>query len=76
MLDDHGARLHTAGRLGPGRLEVAYRATIIGAAEPPPVREVDLIHYARPSRYCESDRLFSLARADFRSSRVRTSSTR
>ena len=66
VLDDHGVRLHTAGGLGPGRLDVSYRATISGAAEPPPVREVDLIHYARPSRYCESDKLISLARADFR----------
>ena len=36
VLDDHGARLHTVDRLGPGRLEVDYRATITGAAEPPP----------------------------------------
>ena len=67
VLEDHGARLHTAGSVGPGRLEVSYRATITGAAEPPPFSEIDLIRYSRPSRYCESDRLFSLARADFRS---------
>src|SRR5687768_10868460 len=67
VLEDHGARLHTTGRLGPGHLEADYRATITAAAKPPPLNEIDLIRYARPSRYCESDRLFALARADFRS---------
>jgi transglutaminase-like putative cysteine protease len=65
VLEDHGARLHMAAGLGPGLLEVDYRVTITGRAEPEPVRPVDLIRYARPSRYCESDRLFALARADF-----------
>jgi transglutaminase-like putative cysteine protease len=30
------------------------------------VEPVDLVRYRRPSRYCESDRLFALARAEFR----------
>ena len=66
VLDDHGVRLHLPTRLGPGRLAVDYRATVTAPAPPPPVDEVDLIRYGRPSRYCESDRLFALARAEFR----------
>jgi transglutaminase-like putative cysteine protease len=64
--DDHHVRLHCADGLGPGRLEVAYHATVVGPSPPPPVAERDLIRYARPSRYCESDRLSAFARAEFR----------
>lgn len=66
VLDHHDVRLHVPQHLGPGRLVVDYRATVTGLAPPPPVDEVDLIRYCRPSRYCESDRLFALARAEFR----------
>ncbi len=64
--DAHHGRLHCADGLGPGQLEVAYRATVTGASPPPPVAERDLILYTRPSRYCESDRLSAFARAEFR----------
>jgi transglutaminase-like putative cysteine protease len=64
--DDHDVRLHCADGLGPGRLEVSYRATVAGPSAPPPVTERDLIRYMRPSRYCESDRLSAFARAEFR----------
>jgi transglutaminase-like putative cysteine protease len=63
--DDHGVRLHRATGIGAGRIDIAYRATVTGRTAPPPVREIDLIRYARPSRYCESDRLTPFARAEF-----------
>lgn len=72
VADDHGTRLHCVDGLNTGRLEVEYRASVTGRAEPPPVTETDLIHYARPSRYCESDRLAAVAQADFRGLRGRS----
>jgi len=63
--DDHGTRLHHAPALGPGHLVLSYRATVIGPSPPPAVTERDVIRYARPSRYCESDRLSAFARAEF-----------
>ncbi len=64
--DDHGVRLHRASGLLTGHLVVDYRATVNGTVPPPPVTDIDLIRYARPSRYCESDRLSAFARAEFR----------
>ncbi|MEJ7633722.1 transglutaminase family protein [Aeromicrobium sp.] len=60
----HGTRLH---RLTgpPGRMTIDYSAEVIGSADPAPVDELDLIEYRRPSRYCESDTLFSTARSEF-----------
>ena len=55
--DDHGVRLHCANGLLTGRLVVGYQATVDGTVPAPPVTEIDIIRYARPSRYCESDRL-------------------
>jgi transglutaminase-like putative cysteine protease len=63
--DDHGVRLHRAAGLLTGRLVVDYRAVVDGLAAAPPVTDVDRIRYARPSRYCESDRLSAFARAEF-----------
>lgn len=65
VLDEHGTRLHCASGVGPGRLDVDYRATLRGRATPEPTAEVDLIRYVRPSRYCEADGLASFARAEF-----------
>jgi transglutaminase-like putative cysteine protease len=65
LVEEHGSRLHTASALGPGRLEVAYSASITGRAAPAPIDAIDLIRYTRPSRYCESDRLAPFARAEF-----------
>lgn len=61
----HGARLHVLSGVGPGRLDVTYSARVSGDAPVPPVDELDLIRYTRPSRYCESDRLAPFARAEF-----------
>ena len=65
ILDDHGTRLHTAAQVMTGRMIVDYTATVSSLAPPPANRPVDLIRYLRPSRYCESDRLSPLARAEF-----------
>ena len=58
-----GGRLH---RLAcrPGRLQVRYRATVDGRAEPVAVEPLDESTYLRPSRYAESDRLGAVAAAE------------
>jgi transglutaminase-like putative cysteine protease len=66
IADEHGGRLHRANGVGAGRLEVEYRASLVGRAEPAEVRAIDLIRYARPSRYCESDRMSAVAKSEFR----------
>ncbi len=63
--DAHGGRLHRV-EADPGRLEVTYRATIEGEAEPLPASEADLLVYGRPSRYAESDALAPTAEGEFR----------
>lgn len=65
VIDQHGSRLHLVAGAGPGRLDVAYAATVSGSAPAPTVDGMDLIRYTRPSRYCESDRLAPFARAEF-----------
>ncbi len=64
LVDWNGTRLH---RLvsGPGRMVVDYRAVITGSAPTPAPRDLDLITYLRPSRYCESDSLTPTARSEF-----------
>lgn len=60
----HGTRLHrVAGHQGP--LTLDYGATVSTEPTPPPVEQLDIIEYRRPSRYCESDTLFALARSEF-----------
>ena len=59
-----GGRVHTC-RPPSGRLEIAYDAQIRGTA---PAAGVDAAHrivYRRPSRYAESDRLATMAQAEF-----------
>lgn len=60
----HGTRLHRV-FAGPGPFVLDYAATIEGSAPTPQVEDLDLIEYRRPSRYCESDTLFAIARSDF-----------
>lgn len=61
----HGGRLHQLRGLAPGRLTVDYEASVIGQAPPIPVEDAEWYQYIRPSRYCESDRLGPMARAEF-----------
>ncbi|MGO9029758.1 MAG: transglutaminase-like domain-containing protein [Acidimicrobiales bacterium] len=49
----------------PGRLDIAYDATVEGLVETAPVSAADEITYVRPSRYAESDRLTAVAHAEF-----------
>ena len=60
---DVGARLHVL-HVGPGTLEVDYRAHVEGRWEPTPVLPLDASTYLRPSRYAESDRLAAVAAAE------------
>lgn len=48
-----------------GLLLVDYEATVLGTAQPATATDLDVFQYIRPSRYCESDRLGPLARAEF-----------
>lgn len=63
LVDAHGTRLQQFVS-GPGRMVVDYEAVVEGTA-PQPERDLDLITYLRPSRYCESDSLTPTARAEF-----------
>jgi transglutaminase-like putative cysteine protease len=63
---EHGTRIHRAPGLGSGSLTVVYDAVVVGRAPPPPVDDLDLVRYQRPSRYCESDRIAGFARSEFR----------
>ena len=61
----HGGRLHVFHDVQPGRLVVEYDASVTGTTTSAPPTELDRFEYVRPSRYCESDRLGPLARAEF-----------
>ncbi|HEU0102911.1 MAG TPA: transglutaminase family protein [Mycobacteriales bacterium] len=63
LATDVGGRLHVL-HVGPGRLEVTYRAQVAGRSEPAPVGPLDTSLYLRPSRYAESDRLAATAAAE------------
>jgi transglutaminase-like putative cysteine protease len=60
----HGTRLHRFSAPA-GPLSIDYRATCVGQADEPPIEELDVIEYRRPSRYCESDTLFPTAQSEF-----------
>jgi transglutaminase-like putative cysteine protease len=64
LTDVHGTRLHRFVS-GPGRMSVEYTADVAGRSAPPPVLDLDLVTYLRPSRYCESDSLTPTARSEF-----------
>ena len=61
----HGGRVHLLRNVQPGRLVAEYCARVTGTANSAPPSELDWFEYVRPSRYCESDRLGPLARAEF-----------
>lgn len=64
VIGRHRTRLHCL-TAHPGPLTVTYAATIDDVTDRPEASDADLIEYRRPSRYCESDVLFALARAQF-----------
>ncbi|MEA5456613.1 transglutaminase family protein [Sinomonas sp. JGH33] len=65
LTDGHGGRFHVFELEEPSDVEVEYRATVGGRAEPEPVDEMTLIRYVRPSRYAESDRLLPTSYGQF-----------
>lgn len=62
--DRHGSRLHTL-HADAGILTIDYEAVVAGTSAPPPHDDLDPVVYLRPSRYCESDSLLTLARSEF-----------
>lgn len=64
VTDAAGSRLHIVDA-EPGTMSLSYAATVAGDDEAAPVREIDLLTYLRPSRYCESDSLGPTALAEF-----------
>ena len=60
----HG-QLHFVKHVPQGLLLVDYQATVRGVVPPAATTDLDVFQYVRPSRYCESDRLGPLARAEF-----------
>ncbi|MGH3425532.1 MAG: transglutaminase-like domain-containing protein [Nocardioidaceae bacterium] len=66
VIDAHGGVLHVLRPRSAARFVVDYTARVAGKAASPPVDELDLIHYRRPSRYVESDELLATAAAELR----------
>jgi transglutaminase-like putative cysteine protease len=58
-------QLYFVKNVGRGLLLVDYQATIVGDAPEATATDLEVFRYIRPSRYCESDRLRPLARAEF-----------
>jgi len=65
IIDQSGSRLHHL-RGEAGRLEVRYEALIDGQVAQRATSDLEAITYLRPSRYAQSDEVFSQARRQFR----------
>ena len=61
---EHGNRIHKF-EAPVGNLKVEYTASVVGEAEPPPLRDIDLSTYLRPSRYAEADKFYGFAATEF-----------
>ncbi len=61
----HGGRLHLVSGLPSGQFALDYSATLDGIAAVEESGVLDRIEYARPSRYCDSDKLMPVAQAEF-----------
>jgi hypothetical protein len=64
IIGDHNSRIHTL-QVPEGIVTMSYEATVVGHAEPPPVRDIDMITYLRASRYAEADKFFGFAATEF-----------
>ena len=65
IVDQSGSRLHRlTGEAG--RLEIRYEATVEGQTSTSRTSDLEAITYLRPSRYCQSDEVFSQARRQFK----------
>lgn len=62
-----GTRFHVLDQPPVGSLALSYAATVTGRAQAPEVLDHELIEYARPSRYAESDTLAAVAQREFSS---------
>lgn len=60
----HGTRIHIA-PVAVGELSIRYQATVLGEAAPPPVDDLDMSTYLRPSRYAEADKFYGFAATEF-----------
>ena len=65
IIDQSGSRLHRLSGEA-GQLQVRYEALIDGQVSPRATSDLEAITYLRPSRYCQSDEVFSQARRQFR----------
>jgi transglutaminase-like putative cysteine protease len=61
---EHGNRIHRF-EAPVGNLTVSYSASVVGHADPSPVRDIDESTYLRPSRYAEADKFFGFAATEF-----------
>jgi transglutaminase-like putative cysteine protease len=61
---EHGNRIHVFDA-PEGNLKISYSATVIGQADPAPVRDIDLSTYLRPSRYAEADKFYGFGATEF-----------
>ena len=64
MIGDHGNRIHRFD-VGEGAVTASYRASVEGRADPPPVHDIDMSTYLRPSRYAEADKFYGYAATEF-----------
>ncbi|WP_010148299.1 transglutaminase-like domain-containing protein [Serinicoccus profundi] len=65
VLDEaSGTRWHVVRDVAPGELAVSYAATVTDGGAAAAVSPLERIHYVRPSRYVDLDRLESVARAE------------
>jgi transglutaminase-like putative cysteine protease len=64
IIGEHGTRIHRFDA-SVGTVTATYEASILGHAEPAPVRALDLSTYLRPSRYAEADKFFGYAATEF-----------
>ena len=64
IIDQSGSRLHRVAAR-PGPFSMRYYATLEGQAASTPTRDLDVITYLRPSRYCPADEIFPHARERF-----------
>ncbi|RDH75683.1 transglutaminase family protein [Mycolicibacterium moriokaense] len=64
IIGDHDTRIHRF-PAPVGTVTASYQATVLGRAEPAPVRVLDMSTYLRPSRYAEADKFFGFAATEF-----------
>ena len=64
VIGEHGTRIHRFDA-SEGIVTASYQASVVGRADPPPIRDLDLLTYLRPSRYAEADKFFGFAATEF-----------